>query len=149
MCRDPTHSKFFISFFKEPLQKKIKKSCFRKQFWFDYVKYANGEDSVKKTEETEKEYSLAATKKINDRFSWSFSREKIADPKFIDKIEIDHHVQKNTLQSITNISSLSGWDNKKIDSFEESFRKSAAEDEDAKQKVIIEELQKDYEQLDA
>ncbi|ETO04492.1 hypothetical protein RFI_32905 [Reticulomyxa filosa] len=187
----------------------------QQRFWFDYVKYANGEQAGKTVKEMEEEDAVAATKKKSDHFSWSFVdwfqkhkpervnewntiknqynqfesylrgadtsgnkndivfaefREKIADPKFVDDAEIEYHLQKNALQSITNMNTLAGWDSKKIDTFEEEFRKNgdllwkplteqqklemlnrtkAAEEEDAKQKVMAEELQKDYEQLDA
>lgn len=189
----------------------------QKRFWFDYVRYANGEESGKTVKEMEEEDSVVATKKSSDRFSWSFIdwfqkhkpervsewstiksqynqfesylrgadagaggdkkeivfaefRDKIADPKFVDEVEIDFHFQKNTLQSISNMNSFRSWDNAKIDSFEDDFRKNgdllwkplseqqklemlnrtkAAEEEDAKQKLMAEELQKDYEQLDA
>jgi len=140
---------------------------FEKNAASEFPKVMNLRNEIQKYENYSSRAGASAnTKSINfDEY-----RKKIADPTFVDNIEIDYYVNKNTLESIQNMNTLMKWDKQAVENFQkecgdagyllmkpltedkilannETIQKAAQED--LKNKELINELQKDFEQFDA
>mmetsp|Transcript_99319 Transcript_99319/g.121535 ORF Transcript_99319/g.121535 Transcript_99319/m.121535 type:complete len:283 (+) Transcript_99319:53-901(+) len=100
---------------------------------------------------------------------WNKYRNKIKDPAFVDELEIEYYLDKNTTESIKSMSTLDEWNESSVSSFkqdiesngdllwepmtskekemnERQIMESERKDEDTKH--LISELEKDFEQAD-
>lgn len=102
--------------------------------------------------------------------NFSQFRNKIADPSFVDELEIDYYVNEATLNSIENMKTLEKWKSQSINQFKKESESlgdliwepmtkqekqeidqkiETAEGKQLKLAELLEEAQKDYEQIDA
>merc|ERR1712244_192417 len=112
------------------------------------------------------ERDIKSSKKID----FADFRKKIADPQFVDNLEIDYYVERDTISSISAMETMDSWPSSSISSFKEEceqrgdliVRPLSNEDKqrekqslenaelcDEKMKLMAAELLKDFEQIDA
>ena len=58
------------------------------------------------------------------QINFSDYRNKIADPTFVDDLEIKYFVERNTISSISNMDTLNSWPQSSISSFKEECEKT-------------------------
>lgn len=111
-----------------------------------------------------------SAKAASSNIDFESFRNKIADKSFVDELEIQYSVDSTTLQSIKNMSSLEQWKQESVESFQKENEKTgdlilapltqeakdqldinATQAEETQERVarMLEEVKKDYEQLDA
>eukprot|EP00483_Globobulimina_turgida_P000649 UN00649 len=140
--------------------------------WFEnnapekYAEYASFRSQFTRWEQYLGERGIKSSKKID----FAEYRNKIADPQFVDDLEIEYYVERDTISSISNMETLNTWQQDSISSFKQECegkgdlivapltdydkqkQKESLENAelfDEKMKVMSGELLKDFEQIDA
>jgi len=83
--------------------------------------------------------------RTNRTIDFNDFRKKIADPNFIDELEIEFNVRKNTLSSIKNMKVLEKWNSKSV----EEFQQECAQNGDLLLKPWDEQQEKDFQEKTA
>lgn len=140
--------------------------------WFEknapekYAEYSSVRSQFQRWEQYLGERGVKSSKQID----FADYRSRIADPSFVDELEIAYHVEKSTVGSISNMSTLDSWAPAAVSSFktqceekgDQLVKPLTAEDKqqqaeslenaelyDEKTKLMAAEIQKDFEQMDA
>jgi len=131
-----------------------------------YAQYASIRSQFQRWEQYLGERGITASKKID----FGDYRNKIADPKFVDNLEINYFVERDTISSISNMDTLNDWPSNSITAFKDECENNGdlivkplsneekqkekenlenAELYDEKMKLMAAEILKDFEQIDA
>jgi len=140
--------------------------------WFEknapekYAEYSSARSQFQRWEQYLGERGVVSSKKVD----FAEYRNKIADPTFVDELEIAFHTERSTVSSISNMATLDAWPSSAVSSFKAqceekgdqlvkplSSEDRAAQAEtlanaelyDEKTKLMAAEIQKDFEQMDA
>jgi len=131
-----------------------------------YAEYASMRSQFQRWEQ----YLGGRDVKSSKQIDFADYRTKIADTSFVDNLEIDYHVEKDTISSISDMSTLDQWTPAAVQSFKTECEHNGdmivkpltAEDKqrqaeslenaelyDEKMKLMAAEIMKDFEQVDA
>jgi len=140
--------------------------------WFEnnapekYAEYASVRSQFQRWEQYLGERGIKSSKQID----FADYRNKIADATFVDDLEINYYVEKNTISSISNMDTLNTWSTSSVNSFQKECEDKGdlivkpltnedkqrekeslenAELYDEKMKLMSQEILKDFEQIDA
>mmetsp|Transcript_42175 Transcript_42175/g.67801 ORF Transcript_42175/g.67801 Transcript_42175/m.67801 type:complete len:288 (+) Transcript_42175:60-923(+) len=131
-----------------------------------YAEYASNRSQFQRWEQYLGERGVKTSKKI----SFEDYKKRIADASFVDDLEVNYYVERDTISSIENMQTLNSWPSSSVASFQQNCEKNGdlivkplteedkqrqketlenAELYDEKMKLMAQEILKDFEQIDA